>query len=83
MMRCFGMCIFDPRRSLKQSRAVFKNKWLMEGLSVKNKILLKFSSDVNHTAINNYPEAPDHMFFFLCWLLISLTDPPQFLCILY
>jgi hypothetical protein len=50
MMRCFGMCIFDTRRLLKQSRAVFKNKWLMEELSVKNKILLKFSSDVNSTS---------------------------------
>lgn len=53
VMRCFGMCIFDPRRLLKRSRAVFKNKWLMEGLSVRNTILLEFCSDVN-----SVPPAP-------------------------
>lgn len=60
VMRCFGMCIFDPRRLLKRSRAVFKNKWLMEGLSVRNTILLEFCSDVNSVL----PPAPPHPQFF-------------------
>lgn len=74
----FCVYIFDPRRLLKQSRAVLKNKWLIEGLSVRNKILPKFCSDVHSvppTSLTSlttwFPSLAD--FLFITLLLLSFS----------
>lgn len=72
MMRCFCMCIFDPRRLLKQSRAVVKNKWLKEGQPVKNQILLKFPCDVSSTPPTSLTPLITCFSSFVCFLFLSL-----------